>query len=205
MTKEYQKLFIRMMTSLFQTQQSVVDFFFKNRLNEDTEHLISGHIQYQVDLSEESRRDFIRTLKDLNKTLQEIIYLEKGDIIQLSITQEQVLRYLLSFIQGIQIKKEISNKVEVVTEPTEPTEQTPLITASSPVVWKNKQGKGKLTKTQEEILEFVRKEPDCRTKDVMNQFSVLSQRTVKRGLKELNEEGKIAKRIERGAVYYSAK
>ena len=30
----------------------------------------------------------------------------------------------------------------------------------------------------------------------MNQFSVLSQRTVKRGLKELNEEGKIAKRIE---------
>ncbi|MDP4001773.1 MAG: DeoR family transcriptional regulator [bacterium] len=202
MTREYQKLFVRMMTPLFQAQQSVVDLFFKNRLNEDIEHLINGHIQYWTCLSEESRRDFIRTLKDLNKILQEIIYLEKGDIIQLSITQEQVLRYLLSFIQGIQIKKEISNKVEVVTEPTEPT---PLITASSPVVWKTKQGKGKLTKTQEQILEFVRKEPDCRTKDVMNQFSVLSQRTVKRGLKELNEEGKIAKRIERGAVYYSAK
>jgi len=191
-----------MMTSLFQTQQSVVDLFFKNLLNEDTEHLIDGYIKHQVCLSEESRRDFIRTLKDLNKTLQEIIYLEKGDVIQLSITQEQVLRYLLSFIQENQTKKEISNKVEVVTEPTNPI---PSIPVSPPVVLKTGRGKGKLTKTQEQILEFVRKEPDCRTKDVMTQFSVLSQRTVKRGLKELSEEGRIAKRIERGAVYYSAK
>lgn len=202
MTIEQQKLFVRMMTPLFQVQQSVVDLFFKNRLNEEIEHAIDKHIQYQASSSEESRRKYIRTLKDLDKVLQEIIYLEKGDAIPLAVAQEQILHYLYNFLQEIRVSKQPSIKTEVVLKSAEPTPR-PVI-PSVPVIRKTIRNRGKLSETQENILEFVRREPDCRTKDVIGQFSALSQRTIKRGLKELNEEGWIIKRLEGVAVYYSA-
>ena len=203
MTTELQKLFVRIMTPLFQAQQSVADLFFKNRLGEEIEHAIDKHIQYQAHPSLESQREYIRALKDLNKVLQEIIYLEKGDAIQLTFSQEQVLRYLHGFLQEIRVGKQTSTKTEVVMKTTEPTPR-PLIPTSTPVIQKSSRGKVRLSKTQENILEFVRQEPDCRTKDVISQFSALSQRTIKRGLKELGEEGRIVKRSDGVAVYYSA-
>ena len=202
MTTELQKLFMKVMTPLFQAQQSVTDLFFKNRLSEDIEHAINKHIQYWAQPSGESQREYVRTLKDLDKVIQEIIYLEKGNAIQLAVAHEQVLLYLYNFLQEIRVSKQPSIKTEVVVESSEPTPR-PVI-PSAPVIKKTIRNKSKLSETQENILEFVRREPDCRTKDVVNQFNALSQRTIKRGLKELNEEGWIIKRSDGAAVYYSA-
>ena len=202
MAAERQKLFIGMMTPLFRAQESVTDLFFKNRLNKEIERAIDKHVQHQASPSQESRDEYIRALKDLDKVLQEIIYLEKGDAIQLAFSQEQVLRCLYGFLQDTRTIKQTPTKTEVVVKLAEPTPR-PVI-ASEPIIQKPIGNKGRLTETQNNILEFVRREPDCRTKDVIGQFSALSQRTVKRGLKELNEDGWVIKRSDGVAVYYSA-
>lgn len=197
MTTNQQKLFVQMMTPLFQAQQSVVDLFFKKRLNEEIEQVIDKHIYYWAHSSEESQLEYIRVLKDLDKVLQEIIYLEKGDTISLAVAREQVLQYLCNLLKEIRMSKQISVETEVVPN-------KPVVVVQKPVRIKSLSVRaGKLTKTQESILEFVRREPDCRTKDVINQFNVLSQRTIKRVLKELNEDGRIVKRLDGIAVYYS--
>jgi DNA-binding transcriptional ArsR family regulator len=201
MTIKRQKLFLRMMTSLFQAQQSVADLFFKNRLDEDISQALEKHIQYLARPSKETQHEYIRSLKDLDKILQEITYLEKGDAIQLALSHEQALRYLHDFLREIRTIKQTPTGTEAVTKSIAPASRP--LTSSAPVIQKSRRNKNKLSETQEKILEFVRREPDCRTKDVVSQFSALSQRTVKRGLKELSEEGKIVKRADGVAVYYS--
>lgn len=204
MTTEQQKLFVRMMTLLFQAQQFVTDLFFKNRLDESIEHTINRHIQYWTHPSQESGREYVNSLKDLERVIQEIIYLEKGDIVRLTVSREQVLQYLLNFIREIKPQRQVLEIKEVITKPTQltPSRLSPTV-SSEATIQKSSQSKGGLTKTQKNILDFVRREPDCRTKDVVNQFSTLSQRTVKRGLRELNEEGRVIKRSDGVAVYYS--
>jgi len=207
MTIERQKLFLRMITPLFQAQQSVADLFFKNQLNEDIEYVLDKHIQYLANSSEESQREYIRVLKNLNRVVQEIIYLEKGDAVLFAVAHEQLLRYLADFLKGVRISRQTPIKTEVAPKIIEPTPRSAI--PNEPAVQKPVRSKGpslragKLTKTQESILEFVRQEPDCRTKDVISQFSALSQRTIKRGLKELSEEGRIIKKSDGVAVYYS--
>jgi len=209
MSTEQQKLFVSMMTSLFHVQQSVVDLFFKKRLNEDIEQVMDKHIQYFAHSNKESQREYIWATKSLNKTLEEIIYLEKGNVSSLTVAHERVLQHLYNLLEEIRMSKQIFVETEVasisselVPRPTIPNK--PVVMVQKPVRIKSLSVRaGKLTKTQESILEFVRREPDCRTKDIISQFSALSQRTIKRGLKELNEEGKIVKRSDGVAVYYS--
>lgn len=203
MPTETQKLFLRMVTSLFQVQQSVADLFFKNRLDEEIEKTIERYIQYRTHPSDESRRGYMEILKELDKILQELVYLGKGDSVELAVSREQVLRCLSSFIQEVRVGKEapIKNKgIIKLLEPITPPEVPSSRTVQKPI--RDKKA-SKLSENQEKILDFVRREPDCRTKDVVSQFSALSERTVKRGLKELSNEGKIIKRSEGVAVYYS--
>ncbi len=203
MTTEQQKLFVRVMTSLFQVQQSVADLFFKNRLNEETQNILEKHIQFQTRPLEEIRPEYIRSLKNLVKVLQEIAYLEKGEAVQLALSQEQVLRYLHNIIKGMRNIKQIPAKTEATIKPIGLALQPLVVQPAVQIVQRRHRSRKELSETQEKILEFVRQIPDRRTKDVVNQFSALSPRTVKRGLKELSEDGRIVKRIESGAVYYS--
>lgn len=61
-----------------------------------------------------------------------------------------------------------------------------------------------LSHNQKKILTFIASVPNARTKDIIDEFSSLSGRTVKRSLRELMEVGLITKRAEHKAVYYSA-
>ena len=60
----------------------------------------------------------------------------------------------------------------------------------------------RLSDTQEKIFEFIRKSPNVRAKDIIDGFGLLSDRTVKRSLKELINSGLIKKKEENRAVYY---
>lgn len=55
---------------------------------------------------------------------------------------------------------------------------------------------------KEKIYDYIRRFPDARTKEIIEEFNILSGRTVKRNLKELIQEGLISKRSDAGAVYY---
>lgn len=202
MTTERQKLFLITITSLFQAQQSVNDFFFKNRLSEDIEQIIDKHVQYFSRISKESQQEYVRSVKDLIKVLEEISYLEKGDVVQIASTHEQTLRYLQSLLMEIKLGKQ--NESQIVSKAVDKVPKQVVVAIPSKEVLKSRRGgKGGLSETQNKILEFVRSEPDCRTKDVITQFNALSQRTIKRSLKELNEGGRIVKRFDGAAVYYS--
>ncbi len=56
---------------------------------------------------------------------------------------------------------------------------------------------------KERIFNFIKHSPNSRTKDIIDEFSVLSQRTVKRNLKELTRGGFLRKWSKDNAVYYS--
>lgn len=60
-----------------------------------------------------------------------------------------------------------------------------------------------LSGNKQKILNYIKRSPDSRTKDIIYEFSVLSDRTVKRNLKELVSEGLVKKVAKDKAVYYT--
>ncbi|OGZ43302.1 MAG: hypothetical protein A2719_03915 [Candidatus Ryanbacteria bacterium RIFCSPHIGHO2_01_FULL_45_22] len=75
--------------------------------------------------------------------------------------------------------------------------------AASPVTPKIKK-EINLSGNKEKILNYIKRSPDSRTKDIIYEFSVLSERTVKRNLKELVSGGLVKKssKDKDKAVYY---
>src|SRR3989344_183879 len=69
---------------------------------------------------------------------------------------------------------------------------------------KNIQKNLELNPNKEKILNFIKKSPNTRTKDIIHEFNALSDRTVKRNLGELLKVGLINRKIENKAAYYSA-
>lgn len=63
--------------------------------------------------------------------------------------------------------------------------------------------KSKSISTKDKILDFIQKTKKIRTRDLVEQFSAFSGRTVKRTLKELTDEGVIKREKGEKAVYYS--
>ena len=59
-----------------------------------------------------------------------------------------------------------------------------------------------LSGNKEKILNYIKRSPDSRTKDIIYEFSVLSGRTVKRNLKELVDDGLLKKVSKDKAIYY---
>lgn len=55
---------------------------------------------------------------------------------------------------------------------------------------------------KERIYNYIKRSPNSRTKDIIYEFSVLSDRTVKRNLKELVSEGLVKRFAKDKAVYY---
>ncbi len=61
----------------------------------------------------------------------------------------------------------------------------------------------RLSVNKEKIIRFIKKSPSVRTKDIIEEFSILSARTVKRNLSELIQEGFLRKSTKDKAVFYS--
>ena len=59
------------------------------------------------------------------------------------------------------------------------------------------------TSSKDKILDFIRKTKKTRTRDLIEQFSAFSERTVKRTLKELTDNGILKREEDEKAVYYS--
>lgn len=57
---------------------------------------------------------------------------------------------------------------------------------------------------KEKIFNYIKRSPNSRTKDIVYEFNILSERTVKRNLKELVDDGLLKKVAKNKAVYYHA-
>lgn len=56
---------------------------------------------------------------------------------------------------------------------------------------------------KKKIFNFIKHSPNSRTKEIIEEFSILSKRTVKRNLKELTTEGLVRKLSKDNGIYYS--
>ena len=85
-------------------------------------------------------------------------------------------------------------------------------TTPSPIVEKERQAVSSdapkvkkeinLSGNKQKILNYIKRSPDSRTKDIIYEFNILSERTVKRNLQELVRAGLVKKTSKNKAVYY---
>lgn len=106
-------------------------------------------------------------------------------------------RNLLAFkLQLIRVQPEPK-----VVDPVRSREGSQRVSASNGVE-KERKKETNLSGNKEKILNYIKRSPDSRTKDIVYEFNILSDRTVKRNLKELVSEGLVKKVSKNKAVYY---
>ncbi len=111
----------------------------------------------------------------------------------------ELVRAKNNLVAGMK-KKEVSIKTEI--SKSNNSDQSPVKNVTIPQ--KNVRQIQELNPNKEKILNFIKKSPHTRTKDIIHEFNALSDRTVKRNLGELLKVGLINRKIENKAVYYSA-
>ncbi len=190
MMSDHQKTFLKTVAALLDARQGVVDPFFNQRFGSMADQLLESYLAYRSDCA--NVRGYVEILKNGSNLIEEVLYLGHGDKISLLIAQELVLRSLRDALFAARVAAVDSQKTEPIVTRKKPAEIKPIVQPKD-------QGL-----SRQKILEFVRRVSECRARDVIEEFSALSERTVKRGLKELSEEGLIVKKSENRAVYYSA-
>lgn len=139
--------------------------------------------------SKDSVAQYYSKLKVATDSLLDLLdYLEYGKTVAAT-PLLYARRSLFAFkLQLIRIQPEQST-VEKETKPVSPT---------SPKVRKEIN----LSNNKEKILDYIKRSPNSRTKAIVYEFSVLSERTVKRNLQELVSDGLVKKTSKDNAVYY---
>lgn len=186
-------IFIGVINALSSLHQSVMDEFFSYRLSVKMNLIIESYVNTQVDRPNVAQSIATKThLADVNGILEfveELKYLKIGQPTPLAITHDRILRYKLSIL-----KKHAANPVKTQTIKAE----------SKRDAVSSAQSAGNLNQNAEKIFSFVRTRQCVRTKEIVHQFSALSERTVKRSLKELTRQGLLKKESANRAMYYSA-
>jgi predicted transcriptional regulator len=189
---------IRILSALAAFQQSVNDKFFSNRLTEKTNELIESYLEilklpigdsFNVAQSRSLRNHFV-IIDSLGDLLEEMNHLNLGNQTPLLISHGRLLRHKLQLLKIIPSSEKKVEKIELDPKPI-------LKKIKSKSV-------NDLTITTEKIFDFIKNKPRVRTKEIIDQFSALSERTVKRSLKELIRRGLLKKESENRAMYYSA-
>jgi len=147
-------------------------------------------------------RNLINSFDNLLDYLEYLTHIFKSDVTPLLVVQRNLLKLKLHVLKQINIgshKPEVTERAVLASNiPIRFDEQ--ILKANPKRRTKKfdlKQGSNK-----EKIMNFVKKFPDVRTKEIIDEFNILSGRTVKRNLRELTDEGFLKKKSEGGAVYY---
>lgn len=122
--------------------------------------------------------------------LDELRYLKLADPTPLFVAEKALLKLKVLLIYSSQIndlKRIDSNSGDIQKSSENPSARDD----------------SKLSDSQKRILQFVNQAKTVRTKEIIDEFSSLSQRTVKRNLKDLVGLGWLRKKSENRAVYYS--
>ena len=174
--------------SISRVINNLSDGFFKQKLSLRLFKLIEAYFDFRgsPDVAQYSKG--ILLLSQLDGLLEDtdyILHSNQSLSTPLLYLKQKTLDLKLSFIQDIK-KKRIPKTGESKT----------INPAAIP--------KSKLTSNQEKIVDFVKKSNKIRTKDIVEKFNVLSERTIKRTLKDLTESGILKREEKDRAVYYSA-
>lgn len=145
------------------------------------------------------RQEFLQAIREINRLLEYLSYLNLVRRTPLLIARRSLMRLYLSEIRVL-----IVPKTETKTgQPGSRVSDSGQPTAEQDKISQIPKPRLDLNENQTKILGFIKKFERVRARDVIDQFSALSQRTVKRSLKELIKSGLIEKEAEARAVFYS--
>ena len=176
----------------------IEDKFLARKLYGKISDAVSAFLEFQkADIKQASHnvtyQKLLNSVNSLLDYLEYLAYILKNEVTPLLVAQRNLLKLKLHLLKQAKTehpKSVIDTKNEQISKPN--LKQR----ISRPDL---KQGSNK-----EKILNFIKKFPDIRTKEIIDEFNIMSGRTVKRNLKELIDEGFLEKKSENGAVYYLA-
>jgi len=169
--KEIKKLiFLTILTSKILAR--IKDDFFKRKLLSKLLNLLTSYV------AQSSYQELRSALNNFLETVDYAIYYKLFDATPLLLLKRKTLKFRLLILKNLntpQILKEKLSRENIIEE----------------------KPKQLLTSNKDKILGFIKNNNKIRTKDIIGEFNNLSERTVKRTLKELSDlEG-------HKAVYYS--
>ena len=176
---------------------STKDSFVREKIFSKIYGLLLAYTSFsKVDTSISKTAEIKSTVSKIDELNEFYDYLEHSKLIKdstLALAKRNALVFKLKLLKiKHDPKPEISTaNVRDIFKPTQTSKD------------KNQQSP-KLNPNKSKILGFIKKSPRTRAKEVIDQFSLLSDRTVKRNLAELIQDGLIQKKLENRAVYYYA-
>lgn len=184
----------------------IEDKFLARKLYEKIADFILAFVEQKSRSSITSHNiNYVNLANSFTNLLDYLEYLAhiSKDIIPLLVAQRNLLKFKLYVLKQGGRNRDIKigefSKISATSDVPMPAEVLTLKPSSK---IKTVRPIPKSNSTKERILNFVRKFPDVRTKEIIDKFNALSGRTVKRNLRELTSEGLLEKKSESGAVYY---
>ena len=199
MEEESLKNFTNSVIFLVKLFAGLKDKFLAQKLYDKTSGLISGYIglfnlKREEDEVVSHNIAFIELKNTIDNLLELMDYLEHSKIVSTT-PLLYARRNLLEFKLNLVRLHYQSNRLK-----PKPKENKPIISVSKNIQPRNL----KESSNKERIFNFIKRSPNSRTKEIIEEFNILSERTVKRNLKELATEGLVRKLAKDKGVYYSA-
>ncbi len=196
--EDSQKNLINSIIFLVKIFAGLKDKFLAQKLYDKTSVFIAGYIKLFSSKREEddaSHNIFFIEFKNTMEGLLEFLdYLEHSKSV--SITPLLYAR-----------KNLLNLKLDLVRLRHQPVWTVPKPKENKPSAFVHRNVAAKKLKessNKDKIFNFIKRSPNSRTKEIIEEFSILSERTVKRNLKELTEEGFLRKWTKDQGVYYAA-
>ena len=211
MEKEDILKFINTVILLSKLFTTIEDRFLKQKLYGKLSDFVSAFVEQKDTHFHVSHNvgnlNLVSPINNLLDYLEHLAYTSKNNTTPLLVAQRNLLKFKLHILK-LNKAKEVS-KASDVPRPSDAVNLPLDIPMSASVAISKPSAKIKHARlalkpnsNKEQIFDYIKKTPDVRAKDIMNEFSVLSGRTVKRSLKELTDEGLLKKRSDGVAVYY---
>ena len=213
MDREYISKFANIIILLSKLFTKTEDRFLKQKLHEKISDLVFSFVkressdtaQHPTNVAQCGRPNLISSINNTIDYLEYLAHISKNDITPLLVTQKNLLKFKLFVLRGGVVQENPNKEIKTAKTPISSIEKimTADVAISKPLTKKKSAGLSlRSDSNKERIFNFIKKTSDVRTKDVLNEFSALSGRTVKRNLRELTDEGFLKKRSDGLAVYY---
>ena len=180
---------------------SLDDKFFRHKLFSKMQNLLDSYIEFKKVVNvAQYKQNYFKLKNELDNVLEIIdfiIHSGKQNMTPLLRLKRRVLNFKLSILKSL---KRSYNPVNPKEERTVTVTQD--LETKKPQI-QNEVYENKSISSKDKILDFIRKSTKIRTKDLIEEFSAFSERTVKRTLKDLTDNGIVKREELDRAVYYS--
>jgi hypothetical protein len=198
MEEESLKNFINSIIFLVKLFAGLKDKFLAQKLYDKISGFIAGYIRLVNSKEEEDETmshniiavEFKNSINDLLEFLDYLEHSKSVSTTPLLYARKNILNFKLDLL------KLHHQPIQTVPKSKENKPPVPIP--------KNTQLRNlKESSNKEKIFNFIKHSPNSRTKEIIEEFNILSERTVKRNLKELTTEGLVRKFAKDKGVYYS--